>query len=149
MKRLVSLLGAIVLSGTSLVAQEPAATIVGHVRDVAGQRPIANARIIVRRSAEDSAIGLRSDSAGLFHVSGLAVGRYSITVRALGYRTYDSTVSVTQPGEDSLVVLLTAQAFCLGECPADSVRMSVARAHRAAWTCTRDSTEIAPSTPGG
>ncbi len=143
MKRLVSLLGIITLLGTSLVAQEPAARIVGHVRDVTGQRPIANARIIVRRSAGDSAIGLRSDSAGLFHMSGLAVGRYSITVRALGYRTYDSTVSVTQPGGDSLVVLLTAQAFCLGECPADSVRMSVARAHRAAWTCTRDSTEIA------
>lgn len=143
MRRFVILLGTIILSGTSLVAQEPGAAIIGHVRDVAGQRPIANARIIVRRSAEDSAIELRSDPTGLFRASGLAVGRYSITVRAPGYRPYDSTISVTQPGGDSLVVLLTAQAFCLGECPADSVRMSAARARRTAWTCTSDSTEIA------
>lgn len=142
MRRLVSLLATIILSGTSLVAQEPGATIVGRVQDAAGQRPISNARIIVRRFAGDSTIELRSDPTGMFHASGLAIGRYSITVRAIGYRAYDSTVSVTQPGTDSLVIRLAAQPFCLGECAADSVRMSTARARRSAWTCTSDSLEI-------
>ncbi|MBX3134569.1 MAG: carboxypeptidase regulatory-like domain-containing protein [Gemmatimonadaceae bacterium] len=75
-----------------LVAQAPAAAqgLRGSVVDSTG-RPLADAEIIV----VEPAIRTRSDSLGSFRLSPIAPGRRVVRVRLIGYRPYETTISIT------------------------------------------------------
>ncbi|MFN2317651.1 MAG: carboxypeptidase regulatory-like domain-containing protein [Gemmatimonadales bacterium] len=97
---------AAMLSGaSSLVAQQPMATVRGLVRDVTG-RPLADAEIVVgRRSATTGA-------AGRFTLDSLSPARHLLVVRLIGYVPLRQEVDLTRGSVSDLQLeLILAPAY--------------------------------------
>ena len=82
-------------------------TIKGHVADASGPVPYANVLL------QGTSLGTTTDEKGMFRLSGLQAGSYTLVVSSLGYRTYRKPVKLgpapltdlhitLQPGMESL-----------------------------------------------
>jgi len=77
-------------SGVSAPAAAPA-TFIGTVLSDSTERPIANAEVSIGALQ----LIVRSDSAGNFTLSGITPGRYTVTIRAVGFAPFNSAMTFT------------------------------------------------------
>jgi hypothetical protein len=82
---LVLALAGIIWLGTSAAAQVTTATIYGTIVDPSGAN-VAQARVSVENELTSGKTSTQADEAGSFTLTFLPVGRYSITIRATGFR---------------------------------------------------------------
>lgn len=95
----------------SAVALQAAPSIVGRIVDEQTRKPLPGANVIVHGRSQ----GTTSDQRGRFVLSGLAAGRYHITVSYLGYQAWDKIVPVSDGDADSLVVALSPSPLPFSE----------------------------------
>jgi hypothetical protein len=67
---------------------------------------IPNAGVSITQEETSARLEGKTDQAGRFHASELAPGGYLITVKQLGFKTTQSSVSLSQHGTTSLVVTM-------------------------------------------
>ncbi|MEZ4587088.1 MAG: carboxypeptidase-like regulatory domain-containing protein [Gemmatimonadales bacterium] len=123
------------------LGQERSAVFRGQVIDSVTGRPLGGAVVFLTGIGTGASHRAATGDSGFFRAEGLRTGRYAIAVRGLGYGARFDTLNIA--GEVVRRYPLAVVRSCMGECPADSARMQVARARRAAWTCTTDPTEVA------
>jgi iron complex outermembrane receptor protein len=106
--RAVAVATVLVMTATPAGAQQPRAdgSIVGAVTDSASGLPIIAAEV---RLTDDHRVD-RTHANGSFEFSGLAAGRYVISVRRLGYREARQAVVVPASGVARVTILLRAAA---------------------------------------
>src|ERR1700752_4909584 len=87
-------------------AQERRGAITGHVVD-GTQAVVQGARVEVQPGGQTAV----SDGQGLFTVSGLAPGRYKVTISAIGFAVFSSNdVAVTPGGAVNVEAMLKIEA---------------------------------------
>jgi outer membrane receptor protein involved in Fe transport len=120
-RALVAAAAALGIQTASAAAQTPAprpgaptGEIVGKLADSASGRPIAGGSITVRRAGDAAfASGALPKEDGSFRVDGLAPGRYTLRIRAIGFAPYvksDIVVSAQTPSVDVGIVNLKVVA---------------------------------------
>ena len=90
-------------------------TISGTVKDAETGNPIEKATA----TTDKGGYSARTDAAGAFTISGVAVGSYSLTVSASGYQT--KTASVTVAKDETEIADFSLSAGGGTTCPAESV----------------------------
>ena len=99
---------------TELAAQQPKQSIRGTVVDNASNSPIPFATVIVLHT--DPVMGVITDTAGNFRITGVPVGRYDIQVSFLGYEpSIMREVNVISAKETFLNIPLKESAMALKE----------------------------------
>ncbi len=100
-----------VLASSGYFGQQPAGTISGVVLDLATNRPIPGATVLV----EGTPVGAETDAEGTFHLS-VPPGRYNLRVTHVGYREeIVSGVEVRDQAVTSVEIALSPRDLKLGE----------------------------------
>ncbi|HXM38747.1 MAG TPA: SusC/RagA family TonB-linked outer membrane protein [Gemmatimonadales bacterium] len=90
----VSLALAAVCLATPLAAQQ-GATIQGTVTDVASGAPVADARVVIAGTILQST----TNSRGEYRIPGIPAGAVTLQIRRIGYKTFETTVTL-EPGQE-------------------------------------------------
>ncbi len=99
------------LGFASLAAQEPAGEINGTVRDAARRQPLIGANVFLALTNRGSA----ADLDGKFSITKVPPGKYTLTVRYVGYRQGTQEVTVPVGSAVTADFLLTATALEMDE----------------------------------
>lgn len=112
-----SLVLAVAVGAWSYVAATPASAqqglITGSVTDSVGGQPITDVEVTVRSEAGEAVAVVRTDAAGLYHVSPLPPGNYSIRFEAPGWELAERDAEVAPDANTELSVRLTPRFFRL------------------------------------
>lgn len=113
MSRTLPLVGLLIALPLSLAAQVPAGTVRGRAIDAATSTPIADARVTLQldnAAAGTPSLATQTDADGRFQFTGLAVGRYALSVTTVGYIFVRRTVTVDATSGADLVIPLAEGA---------------------------------------
>jgi hypothetical protein len=94
-------------------AQNSGGTLSGTVTDPSG-KPATNAKVSVKNLASGEASETRTNSAGVYSVANLASGDYEVSIKAEGFSTNTSKVSIARGGAQILNFTL-AGVLSLGD----------------------------------
>jgi hypothetical protein len=99
-ERLLLVVGLILLmSVPSLKAATPTGVVKGKIVDAATKAPLLGVTVII----QGTKIGTSTDEVGVFRISGIPVGHYSITMRSVGYEPITRTDVIIKPGRTVFV----------------------------------------------
>ena len=129
-KWLFALIGLFMLAQAVSVAQTNRQTVRGKVYDSDSHEPLVGATVIVLES--DPILGASSTMDGEFHIDGVPMGRYDLSVSYVGYETkLVPAVMVTAGKEVVLQIPLRQSIIEMGEVviSADAVK----RSRKTAW----------------
>ncbi|MGH9838140.1 MAG: carboxypeptidase-like regulatory domain-containing protein, partial [Blastocatellia bacterium] len=82
---LVGLLSVLALAVTSLSAQEIRGSILGQITDPSGAA-VPGARVTATNEETNTSVGAQSNEEGNYHVPFMLPGRYTVTVKAQGFK---------------------------------------------------------------
>jgi len=100
----------VLLSAPRLAAQQRA-TIQGTVTDAASGAPIADARVAIRGTTLQAV----SNARGVYRITGVAAGTLTVQIRRIGYKTFETTVTLAEGQEFTGDYQLTGSVVLLEE----------------------------------
>lgn len=102
--------------GDAVAQSDHSVSLSGSLIDSATTRPVPFATVAVRDAARLVA-GITTDSAGTFRLPNLPVGRYTLTLSSVGYRTKTHPLALTadEPVVQLGAILLRSESRTLGE----------------------------------
>src|ERR1700748_1209730 len=89
MKKIVSLLTALLMTAAGLLAQSQGNTLIGSVKDSANGKPLAGVSVFLNSTSKGTVT--RAD--GNFVLSGIPPGRYQLIISAIGYETFVTEIT--------------------------------------------------------
>lgn len=114
MKRVCTLLGALLVFGSVGLAQNVSGTLAGIVQDAQGA-PLANASITLTDRSRDWRREITSDESGQFRLTGLPPGGYTIEVKQAGFTTYKPETPLRLLAGDAPFLNITLQPAGVNE----------------------------------
>lgn len=109
--KLSGLLAVALLCGTASTGWAQGATLEGTVTDAASGAPIADARVTIKDTRLQGSTNVR----GFYRITGLTAGTVTLQVRRIGYRTLETTVTLSEGQQITSDHALTASVVLLEE----------------------------------
>ncbi len=141
--RWIGALWALVAAAPPLAGQQTSGTVSGTVTDQATGQPLADARISVAGSVLHST----TDTRGSYRIVNVPIGQVTLSVRRIGYRGGDQTVTLAAGQTATANFALTASVITLDEVIVSGTAGDTRRSAQAAAVAEIGVTDIARTAP--